>query len=417
MNIKSFILLLLCYGLATVSIAQCPTADITLYSQADVDNFASNYPGCTTIPADVNLSIRDGAVNDITNLNGLNQLISVLGTLTISGNSILTNVDGISQITSIEGYLWIGYNDALTNVDGLSQLTSVGEISILGNDALTNVDGLSQLTSVGGELEIGFNDALTNVDGLNQLTSIEGELNIYHNSTLTNIDGLNQLTSVGGKLIIRENSALMNLNGLGQLTYIGERLWITYNNALTNLDGLNQLTYIGGFLGITYNNALTNLDGLNQLTYIGEYLDIYNNSQLNQCCALCPLLTADEADPTVIGEDITIKNNLIGCNSEAEINGCTPCGLVSTSTPESDPIQLTIYPNPAQNIIHFQYGSSASELVNFTIENHLGQQVIQSQAYTNQPVSIDISGYPAGLYSLTVLREGESMSQLFSVNR
>lgn len=346
MKIKTLILLSLCCGLATMSIAQCPMTSIILDSQAAIDNFATDYPGCTAIPTGINLRIDEAIPSTITNLDGLNQITSLGGNLVIYGNFALTNVNGLSQLTSIGGY-----------------------IDISDNNVLTNVDGLGQITSVENSIFISYNDALTELNGLNQITSIEKNLYIRSNSSLSNLDGLSQLSSVG------------------------ENFWIVDNYGLTNVDGLNQLTSVGGVFQIAY------------------------NPQLNQCCALCPLFSADAADSTVIGGAIYISDNLTGCNSEAEITACNPCGLVNTSIPEQDLTQLNIYPNPAQNILHFQYESIKDELVNFTIKNYLGQQFIQGKVYTNQPVEIDISGYPTGVYVLKVLQDGKPISRLFSVCR
>ena len=55
-------------------------------------------------------------------------------------------------------------NNQLTNVDGLNSLVSVSQTIDLSNNQLTNVDGLSNLTSVGNLFL--QNNPLTNVDGL-----------------------------------------------------------------------------------------------------------------------------------------------------------------------------------------------------------------------------------------------------------
>ncbi|MFA7650758.1 MAG: hypothetical protein WCY06_10565, partial [Flavobacteriaceae bacterium] len=42
--------LLLCsFLISSHSFGQCPTGNVGLYSQADVNNFATNYPNCTEI--------------------------------------------------------------------------------------------------------------------------------------------------------------------------------------------------------------------------------------------------------------------------------------------------------------------------------------------------------------------------------
>ncbi len=383
MKLKFILLLLLCCGLFKLSTAQCPTSSITLSTQADIDNFSTDYPGCTMIPAGVDVTIQDdnNGIDNITNLNGLSQLTSIGEDLSIIDNAVLTNIDGLSQLTSIGVFFFISENAVLTNVDGLSQLTSIGgSFFIYRSDALTNLDGLSQLATIGGFLFMRENTALTNLDGLSQLTSIGGNLFMRTNAALTNVDGLNQLTSVGGFLAISQNNALTNVDGLSQLTSIGEQLGINNNNVLTNIDGLSQLTSVGGgiyvednlaltnvdglsqvtsipdglrindnaaltnvnglsqvtsvggSLRINDNAALTNVDGLGQVTSVGGDLEVQNNASLNQCCAFCPLFAADALDATVIDGTITIQNNLTDCNSEAEINACSPCGLAPVPT-------------------------------------------------------------------------------------
>jgi len=115
---------------------------------------------------------------------------------------IVTNLDGLSELQSVGGSLTIAYNANLLNVDGLSSLTSVGgSFYLTGPSLLTNLDGLSALRSVGGNLDLFANHALLNVDGLSGLTSV-GKLIIMLNNALENLDGLSALTSVGSLLII-----------------------------------------------------------------------------------------------------------------------------------------------------------------------------------------------------------------------
>src|SRR5690606_34312116 len=81
---------------AFTTLSQCPTGDVNLFSQAYVNNFATNYPNCT----------------------------EVSGELTIQGANI-TDLTPLSNIQSIGGYLFINNNSQLTNLDGLSNLTQI----------------------------------------------------------------------------------------------------------------------------------------------------------------------------------------------------------------------------------------------------------------------------------------------------
>ena len=98
--------------LSVRSAAQCLQNDIILASQAEVDDFNTDYPNCK----------------------------SILGTFSIIGADI-TNLDGLSQLTAV-GHLIIKNNPVLTNLNGLTALTISGGLSIENNAALTTINGL-----------------------------------------------------------------------------------------------------------------------------------------------------------------------------------------------------------------------------------------------------------------------------------
>jgi hypothetical protein len=79
-------ILILVIGLFALYIANaqsCLPNGITFSTQAQIENFQKNYPGCIQIQGDV---VIDGG-NDITNLVGLNVLNSLNGNLWIQSNS------------------------------------------------------------------------------------------------------------------------------------------------------------------------------------------------------------------------------------------------------------------------------------------------------------------------------------------
>ncbi|MFZ1703798.1 MAG: hypothetical protein WAT79_05600, partial [Saprospiraceae bacterium] len=59
---------------------------IVFSTQSEVDNFPTNYPGCTTIDGNVGIT-----GNNITNLNGLSQITQIGGSLQfLNSNSLST---------------------------------------------------------------------------------------------------------------------------------------------------------------------------------------------------------------------------------------------------------------------------------------------------------------------------------------
>ena len=246
---------------------------------------------------------------------------SVSGSLNIWNSSNITNVDGLANLISVGGNLYIASNSNLVDLDGLANLAEVGvSLGIYYNPSITNLDGLSNISAIGGDLGVGNNAALTNLDGLSNLTNINGFVGIESNDALTNLDGLANLTSVGAYLYILDTEALTNLNGLANLTSVGTNLAISRNDALTNIDGLANLTSVGGRLSISQNNALTNLNGLANLASVWE-LFIEFNPNATSCEGLAPLLGWPNGGlfDNVAGGIINIRGNGLGCGSTAEI--------------------------------------------------------------------------------------------------
>ena len=93
----SFLILLSCF-FSNAIFAQCPSGNLTLSSQTEVNDFATDYPGCTAIPAGIELTISGSG---ITNLDGLLVLIEINGNLEIEDCDDLTSLAGLQNITTV----------------------------------------------------------------------------------------------------------------------------------------------------------------------------------------------------------------------------------------------------------------------------------------------------------------------------
>lgn len=149
---------LLCFILVflphTAFSQSCLPDGIVFTSQAQIDNFQANYPGCTEIE----------------------------GSVQISGDGV-SNLEGLSTLTYIGGYLWIGNNNLLTSLNGLNGVNSIGGYLYIGATyALANLTGLENLTAIGSSLKIGYNPNLADLTGIESLTSIGSDLSIHDNA-------------------------------------------------------------------------------------------------------------------------------------------------------------------------------------------------------------------------------------------
>ncbi len=338
--------------------AQCPPDGIVFSNQAEIDSFQTNYPNCSEIYG----VIIEG--DDIVNLNGLSNLISIEQQFVISESNLLNNITGLNNLTSIGGNLAITYNNSLTNLSGLDNLGYLGgSLLVLHNYSLLSLTQFNNLKSIGGELWISYNTSLTTLTGLDSLMNIE------------------EIFALEG------SSQLANLSGLEGLQTIGMFISISDNDSLTDLSGLENLTSINGNLAISNNDKLTSLEGIENITpeSIAD-LWVQNNASLNICDIqnICDYLTNPNG--------VHIQNNATGCNSQAEIEQAC---LVSVPNLINNP-QLSFYPNPAKNEIFISI-KNVSGLGEIHLYNQLGQKVLHKSGIT---MKIDISMFKPGMYIL-----------------
>jgi hypothetical protein len=344
---KTLAFLLIVFVTITSANAQgCLPYGITFTTQQQIDNFQTNYPGCTEIE----------------------------GYVIISGNDI-TNLDGLSVLTSIGSGLSI-HTNALTSFTGLNNLTSIGgDLGIEENYALTSIIGLEGLTSIGGRLEVSYNYHLTSLTGLEGLTSIGGSLTIAMNQQMNTLIGLEGLTTIGGSFYIGDSYSLTSLTGLEGLTAIGNDLWILSNINLVTLIGIDNLASIGGDLSIADNNSLSTCD----------------------VESICNYLTSPNSE-------IHINDNNSGCNSVDEVQETCPNGVEEFKYNKEE---IFITPNPSNDDITISSpvinGNTILSIFTFS-----GKKVIETQLIYKE-TQIDISALPQGIYFVRVQDENEVM--------
>jgi len=164
----------------------CLPDGITLTTQAQIDSFPINYPGCTVIEGDVWIY-----GDSITNLHSLNVLTNIEGDLmigvTFSENPLLVSLSGLNNLITIGGELSIKNNNSLESIIDLENLSSIGgDITIFLNPSLTSLTGLEGLNLIEGDLWITNNDSLSicEVQSIcDYLVSPNGSVNIFQNAT------------------------------------------------------------------------------------------------------------------------------------------------------------------------------------------------------------------------------------------
>lgn len=293
----------------------CTPDHISLDSQAEIDSFQANHGNggvCDTVIGRLRI---DG--EDVSNLDGLSDILQLGERLNFGYTPNLTNIDGLGALHTVVGELDLSGVPA-PNLNGLSSLVSVGEELRLSGLMVSNLVGLSSLESVGGNLVISGNKNLLSLDGLSALSFVGGSILIDYNLALINAGNFPLLESVGGYLVLGNNSSLTSLSGFSQLTEIGAGLSIHENDMLQDIDPLNSVESIGAYIDISYNDVLQNLDGLSSLQQLGNGIQLRDNPMLSDISGLA--LLSGEVD----GFEITYSrvenlDALIGITSLGEL--------------------------------------------------------------------------------------------------
>lgn len=104
-------------------------------------------------------------------LSGLNVSGYLSDHLVIDYNAALTNIDALSGITHVgEQGLSISGNDSLANLDGLNNVETIeGTVYIQSNNLMSDVDGLAKLNAVGGDFRLTANAILGDCASLAKL--------------------------------------------------------------------------------------------------------------------------------------------------------------------------------------------------------------------------------------------------------
>jgi hypothetical protein len=335
--------------------------EIRLTKQSEIDQLV-NFTSFTT---DVLITTNPGQTTDlITNLDGLMNIDSFPGTLTIDSVFITTlaPVEGLSS----EG-LYLYNNPYLEDISAIGTMSVEYGVAFGNNDAIKNINS----------------DHLPEFRGVIEDQPI---FPIYDNDALEHVN-IKVPSNLNLSIPIEGNKNLKTINLEGNLTSCG-----FHNN-----ESLEYLYYQTtrasmGNIEITGNTSLTTVKGFSNIERSGVYR-IYNNPLLENMCFLQQILNKTF---TVIIEEI--YNNGAGANSIDEImaQDCSNWLSIREARLES----LSVFPNPTHDILNIE---DLQESTPYRLINLQGQLVQQGMAQPKQPLHLE--QLPSGIYFLEL--EGE----------
>ncbi len=324
-------------------LAQCPTGDVTLTTQVEVDNFGTSYPSCSNFT----------------------------GNITIHGAGII-NVDGLINLQTISGNLIIKGPNNITNVDGLLNLTTVGgKLEIKGSNKLNSLEGLNNLTMVGGDLTIMQNDILSDCSGLCTLldnVGVTGKIKIQHNDS-----GCNSETEVNTECaLIALPVELISIKG-----YAMER-----TNVLKWQTASEENTMV--FIVEKSLNGKRDFKEVDRINAVGNS-DVIQNYEME-----------DHAPSTFA----YYRLRIVDFDGYFEYSDLVPIGRS-----KNEGISVEVFPIPTKDEVTILIPTESTGSAIMTLSDFTGRIIIQDKVSLNNGINrftINLNNYNTDLYFLSI---------------
>jgi hypothetical protein len=314
------------------------------------------------------------------------------------GDGVFTDVTvevGLESNVQTWSSAWADYdNDG--DMDLFVGASSTGNGS---HQLMRNIDGNFVNVTVGS----GFDDP-----GLG--TSIENCTQDFNNDGYIDILGAGErLMLNNGDMTFTEyaadvsNGAIGDLNGDGFLDVItwnnvymsdgndNNHLRIHLDGVASNKDGIGARVEITSALG-TQIRDIRSGEGFRSMSSLTAHFGLGQDVEVEQVIVYWPSGTVDIIESPEINTILVI------------VEGESAVGINELANEE-----WNIYPNPATDVLNIQ---STANLTGASLEiiDYLGKQVIMKSVMSTQ---VDISSLNQGLYVLRIIKDGESINELF----
>ena len=228
------------------SFGQCPEGNITIKTQAELNQLFSTYPNCHKIKKSI--SFINSAANPFTDLSLMLKIDTILGDLVL-------NVKNTPSIQGLSNIKYIG-----------------GDLSILSTDQLTTFPAFDSLQKVGLNIEIQNNPKLKSVRGFDKLTKV-GTISISENELMDTIDAFNEVDTLLYTFSIHFMKKLEVVRACEKLKYCGNNISLNFQFSpnLKTLPAFDQLRFVKSDFTISEANSLS-YQGLQSLDSLGSRL-------------------------------------------------------------------------------------------------------------------------------------------------
>lgn len=182
-----------------------------------------------------------------TELAALESLVEITGNLIISSSVASEDFDYVTNRTNKKTW-------DLNILNGLEMVG--GTMVITNNSGMVSLDGFARLRHIGGPLLITGNKDLKEIKGFKKVVYVKNNIQIASNPVLEDISGFPKVTTLTGFLMIQGNPKLQTINAFGDLVFVRDII-IQSNEDLETIAGFDGLKRLTGDLQIIDNPSLT----------------------------------------------------------------------------------------------------------------------------------------------------------------
>ncbi len=372
----------------------CLPDGITFTSQADIDSFPINYPGCDTIKGNLVLS-----ENTFYNFQPLNGIEVIEGGLYVI-DSGFENFEGLENLTTVGGELFLYYTHP-QSLSGLENLTSLGGLYIYESYFIPNFQPLTNLEELNGRISLYLLEELDDISGIAHL-SPKGEINInscLNLATLPEMPNLD-IDSIDNLVLINSGFYFCNTQWVCEYVESGKPVTIVNNNDKCDDLGWVELTcnYTDNDEDCVYSDIDCDDENPNVSPYEEE--NPYNGID-DDCNENTPdddldgdgFLLADDCNdqnPTINPNAEDIPNNGIDedCDGEDSI----------VSNREITSSGISVFPNPVRHQLTIRFSHPLGARV--ALKSISGQTIMEQEFY--QEVLVDMEHLPSGVYVILI---------------
>jgi hypothetical protein len=322
---KKFILSFLFVYLFHLVNAQCIPTSIVLTKQVQVDSFPIKYPGCTHVKGSIAISGED-----IMNLDSLQQIKVIQGSLIIVRSLVISDISGLQNIDSIYGNFTMEQT-AVLDMNPIANIVVLNSMKFVSN-SFTSLPAFTNIKKLKGNLTLSNNISMRPLTpifiNLDSLQNLEIVLDSIHQNSFSNLKKANTLdfildnnfNIIFNSLTTCKKLGLYEIKNYNQYTFpnlltVTDMMSVAFC-AFSTFSGFQQVNFVNSFV-MDANLYLSSIQLFNPNTKINE-LRINDNPLLSNC-SITPFCKYIQE-----GKNITVNNNGPNCNTPQEIEIACP---------------------------------------------------------------------------------------------